>query len=96
MPLFGSSKKPGAKVWIRGLLRKGLGLCHGIPGNGFALLKLHPTGGESNNFGSQNFSGSGVMFCARGSVAESCAAFRSLCSGVWHLNVGTTLLCKAN
>jgi len=34
----------GQVVWIRGLLRKGLGLCHGIPGNGFALLKLHPTG----------------------------------------------------
>lgn len=32
----------GQTVWIRGLLRKGLGLCHGIPGNGFALLKLHP------------------------------------------------------
>lgn len=46
------------KVWIRGLLRKGLGLCHGIPGNGFALLKLHPTGGailRKNCF--QNFSG---------------------------------------
>lgn len=42
----------GAKVWIRGLLRKGLGLCHGIPGNGFALLKLHPTGGEIPIFGS--------------------------------------------
>lgn len=48
----------GPKVWIRGLLRKGLGLCHGIPGNGFALLKLHPTGGGIlKKFCFQNFSG---------------------------------------
>ena len=38
----GTAKTCCSKVWIRGLLRKGLGLCHGIPGNGFALLKLHP------------------------------------------------------
>ena len=42
---FSEWMRSGPKVWIRGLLRKGLGLCHGIPGNGFALLKLHPTGG---------------------------------------------------
>lgn len=79
----------GPKVWIRGLLRKGLGLCHGIPGNGFALLKLHPTGGGNPKkiFASRI----SVVFLvgSRGSVAESCAAFRSLCSGVRHLNGDT-------
>ena len=33
---------------------------------------------------------------SRGSVAESCAAFRSLCSGVRPLNVDTSLLCRTN
>ena len=27
-----------AVVWQRGLLKKGIGLCHGIPGNGYAFL----------------------------------------------------------
>lgn len=32
----------GEVIWRRGLLRsKGPGLCHGIPGNGYALLALH-------------------------------------------------------
>ena len=30
----------GEVVWQRGLLSKGLGLCHGISGNGLALLSL--------------------------------------------------------
>ncbi|CAJ1450426.1 unnamed protein product [Effrenium voratum] len=34
----------GQVVWVRGLLKKGPGLCHGISGNGFALLSLCPTG----------------------------------------------------
>lgn len=41
----------GEVIWARGLLRsKGPGLCHGIPGNGYALLALHaesPTGEEA-------------------------------------------------
>lgn len=28
-------------VWQRGLLKKGIGLCHGIPGNGYAFLAAH-------------------------------------------------------
>eukprot|EP00919_Chromeraceae_sp_WS-2016_P032255 GHVR01076064.1.p1 GENE.GHVR01076064.1~~GHVR01076064.1.p1 ORF type:complete len:220 (+),score=62.18 GHVR01076064.1:281-940(+) len=28
-------------VWQRGLLKKGLGLCHGIGGNGYALLTMY-------------------------------------------------------
>lgn len=28
-------------VWPRGLLRKGVGLCHGISGNAYALLAIH-------------------------------------------------------
>eukprot|EP00892_Ulva_mutabilis_P007654 jgi/Ulvmu1/5260/UM022_0054.1 len=30
-------------VWQRGLLKKGIGLCHGIPGNGYAFLAAHRT-----------------------------------------------------
>eukprot|EP01105_Mastigella_eilhardi_P012408 TRINITY_DN2844_c0_g1_i1.p1 TRINITY_DN2844_c0_g1~~TRINITY_DN2844_c0_g1_i1.p1 ORF type:complete len:260 (+),score=46.38 TRINITY_DN2844_c0_g1_i1:799-1578(+) len=33
-------------VWRRGLLRKGLGLCHGISGNAYALLSLYHATGE--------------------------------------------------
>ena len=36
------AKELGQVIWRRGLLStKGLGLCHGIPGNGFALLALY-------------------------------------------------------
>jgi hypothetical protein len=28
-------------VWRRGILKKGFGLCHGISGNGMALLTLY-------------------------------------------------------
>jgi hypothetical protein len=31
----------GRVTWERGLLRKGLGLCHGVAGNGYALLSLY-------------------------------------------------------
>ena len=35
MPLSGDN------VWQRGLLKKGLGLCHGIAGNGYAFLSAY-------------------------------------------------------
>ena len=35
------AKKMGNCVWKRGLLKKGLGLCHGIGGNGLALKSLY-------------------------------------------------------
>ncbi|CAE8629905.1 unnamed protein product [Polarella glacialis] len=42
------AKEAGEVVWRRGLLStKGLGLCHGIPGNGYALLALHRATGDS-------------------------------------------------
>eukprot|EP00923_Selenidium_pygospionis_P006643 GHVN01011400.1.p1 GENE.GHVN01011400.1~~GHVN01011400.1.p1 ORF type:complete len:444 (+),score=81.23 GHVN01011400.1:30-1361(+) len=31
----------GEMVWQRGLLRKGIGLCHGISGNGYSFLSLY-------------------------------------------------------
>lgn len=31
----------GAATWERGLLRKGAGLCHGVAGNGYALLRVY-------------------------------------------------------
>ena len=36
----------GEVVWERGLLRKGVGLCHGICGNGYALLSLFRATGD--------------------------------------------------
>jgi hypothetical protein len=33
-------------VWERGLLRKGLGLCHGVAGNGYAFLSLYRASNE--------------------------------------------------
>ncbi|GAW81303.1 G-protein coupled receptor [Plasmodium gonderi] len=34
-------EKMGLLIWDRGLLYKGLGLCHGIPGNGLVFLYLY-------------------------------------------------------
>lgn len=33
-------------VWQRGLLRKGVSLCHGVAGNGYALLSAHKATGQ--------------------------------------------------
>jgi hypothetical protein len=33
-------------IWERGLLTKGVGLCHGIGGNAYAFLALHRATGE--------------------------------------------------
>ena len=35
------ARRAGEVVWQRGLLRKGPGLCHGVAGNGYALLHLY-------------------------------------------------------
>ena len=42
----------GSKViWPRGLLRKGVGLCHGISGNAYCLLALgRPNRGEPDDY----------------------------------------------
>lgn len=37
----------GEDIWRRGLLKKGVGLCHGICGNGYALLALARATGEA-------------------------------------------------
>ena len=37
---LGTLENAGEAVWRRGLLRKGVGLCHGIAGNAFALLAV--------------------------------------------------------
>eukprot|EP00922_Rhytidocystis_sp_ex-Travisia-forbesii_P045858 GHVS01068402.1.p2 GENE.GHVS01068402.1~~GHVS01068402.1.p2 ORF type:complete len:441 (+),score=73.03 GHVS01068402.1:1087-2409(+) len=36
-----AAERCGTKIWKDGLLTKGLGLCHGIAGNGLCLLLLH-------------------------------------------------------
>ena len=36
----------GELTWRAGALRKGLGLCHGTAGNGYALLTLHARSGD--------------------------------------------------
>eukprot|EP00798_Chlamydomonas_sp_ICE-L_P017002 gene17002-23280_t len=38
--------KAGQQVWERGILKKGLGLCHGISGNAYALLALYRATGD--------------------------------------------------
>jgi lantibiotic modifying enzyme len=37
----------GDQIWHRGLLKKGLGLCHGISGNTYALLSLYRLSGHA-------------------------------------------------
>eukprot|EP00933_Yihiella_yeosuensis_P076560 TRINITY_DN86397_c0_g1_i1.p1 TRINITY_DN86397_c0_g1~~TRINITY_DN86397_c0_g1_i1.p1 ORF type:complete len:403 (+),score=63.61 TRINITY_DN86397_c0_g1_i1:41-1249(+) len=42
-----SACKSGEAIWLRGLLcEKGLGLCHGIPGNGYSLLAIYRATGQ--------------------------------------------------
>jgi hypothetical protein len=36
-----AARRAGEVVWARGLLKKGPGLCHGVAGNGYALLALY-------------------------------------------------------
>ncbi|KAF1742729.1 hypothetical protein MXB_284, partial [Myxobolus squamalis] len=33
-------------IWKRGLLRKGIGLCHGVAGNGYSFLSIYNAKGE--------------------------------------------------
>lgn len=33
--------RAGELVWARGLLKKGPGLCHGVSGNAYALMRLY-------------------------------------------------------
>ena len=41
-----AARRMAAGVWERGLLRKGLGLCHGVGGNGYVFLSLYRATGE--------------------------------------------------
>jgi hypothetical protein len=45
-----AARRAGEVVWERGLLKKGPGLCHGVAGNGYALLALYKATqvGDSN------------------------------------------------
>jgi lantibiotic modifying enzyme len=38
-----AAQRAGEVVWQRGLLKKGPGLCHGVAGNAYALLRLWKT-----------------------------------------------------
>lgn len=46
LDLVAEAEKLGELVWQRGLLRKGVGLCHGISGNGFCFLQLFQFTGD--------------------------------------------------
>lgn len=46
-----AAREAAQAVWSRGLLRKGVGLCHGISGNGYALLSLYRATGEPQYLG---------------------------------------------
>ena len=39
-------EKCGEVIWERGLLLKGLGLCHGTAGNAYSLLSLYQSTGR--------------------------------------------------
>ena len=39
-PLLAAALNAGELVWERGLILKGLGLCHGIAGNAYSFLTL--------------------------------------------------------
>jgi lantibiotic modifying enzyme len=34
-------------IWKRGILKKGYGICHGVAGNGYALLQVYQCTGVS-------------------------------------------------
>jgi Lanthionine synthetase C-like protein len=37
-------------IWKRGILKKGYGICHGVAGNGYALLQVYQCTGVSFEF----------------------------------------------
>ena len=41
-----AAERAGDVVWSSGLLKKGPGLCHGVSGNGYALLALYRCTGD--------------------------------------------------
>lgn len=41
-----AAQRAADDIWARGLLTKGVGLCHGISGNAYAFLALHRATGE--------------------------------------------------
>ena len=41
-----SARRGGEAVWSRGLLKKGLGLCHGVAGNVYTFLHIYQATGE--------------------------------------------------
>lgn len=45
-PYLQAAVRAGECVWQRGLLRKGVSLCHGVAGNGYAFLRLWRTTGD--------------------------------------------------
>ncbi|KAL4449388.1 hypothetical protein ABPG77_007032 [Micractinium sp. CCAP 211/92] len=46
-PYLAAALRAGQAVWERGLLTKGPGLCHGVSGSAYALLRLHKATGEA-------------------------------------------------
>lgn len=42
-----AAEKAGEDVWLRGLLRKGKGICHGSSGSSYALLTLYRSTGQT-------------------------------------------------
>mmetsp|Transcript_45275 Transcript_45275/g.70989 ORF Transcript_45275/g.70989 Transcript_45275/m.70989 type:complete len:214 (+) Transcript_45275:872-1513(+) len=46
-----AAQRAGELVFSRGLLRKGFGICHGVGGNGLALLSLYRSTGSDRHLG---------------------------------------------
>jgi hypothetical protein len=58
--------RAGELVWQRGLLRKGPGLCHGVSGNAYALLRLYKT----TQVGEYSLFAAGLQGAIRGARAR--------------------------
>lgn len=46
-PFLAAALRAGQAVWDRGLLKKGPGLCHGVSGSAYALLRLYKATGDT-------------------------------------------------
>ncbi|CAE7504264.1 lancl1, partial [Symbiodinium sp. CCMP2456] len=46
-----AAEQAGEVVWKRGLILKGLGLCHGVSGNAYSFLSLYRAQGDASHLG---------------------------------------------
>jgi len=79
-------------IWTRGLLKKGYGLCHGVAGNGYALLCMFQLTENFNICGNQLSLQNGV--CRMGSMDVGHQIDRGLClRGLLELCISCMIFC---